>query len=103
MVTTSICLPSVLLHILGLLSIPGKSANTDKMNILGRTALMEACARGRLSLAHLLVKASADLILEDESGKTAKDWAYWASKLEQNDTRHLEPNVYEALEQLVSY
>ena len=51
-----------------------------RMLVTGRTALINAAARGNTEVVHELLAAGADPGLHDVSGKTARDWAEWAHK-----------------------
>jgi len=48
----------------------------------GRTPLMTAAVGGYTEVVRILLGSGADPLLEDAEGKTARDWAEWASKSE---------------------
>ena len=48
--------------------------------MLGRTALINAAARGNADVVRELLAAGANPRLRDITGKTARDWAAWANR-----------------------
>lgn len=60
-----------------------KNVNINHQNKLGQTALMIACSMGRIDMMDLLIKDfKANILLKDNEGKTAKDYATEENEIE---------------------